>query len=202
LFFGVQVTHGIKLYPPGAPVNAVPTNTEEPVVSEVYDEIVFTNPDESFFQDLQTIGESPTIEHEYSQSKYFTKFSDTEDALALLEAQKFLQDQLMLIKERYRRVNEEMEAIDEELANVVEPSKSTAMSHSKSPARSPGGTASSKSIPNKVTGKKHKGAPVTGKATQPVVPGAAASVPANPSVMPPSVSGTASKKPKTKDAKS
>jgi hypothetical protein len=200
------VTHGIKLYPPGAPVNAVPTNTEEPVVSEVYDEVVVTNPNESFFQDLQAIGESPTIASEYSQWKYFTKFSDTEDSLALLEAQKFLQDQLALIKERYRRVNEEMEAIDQELASVVEPSqKSSTMAPAKQASRSPGvGASSSKSISNKVTGKKNKGLPVSGKAAQPVIQsGSAPVISSNPLVLPPSLtgSGTASKKPKTKDSK-
>ena len=99
----------------------VPTNTEVPVVSEVYDEIVFTNPKESFFLDVLAISDVPSIEQEYTQFKHFIKFSDTADMQALLEAQKFIQQQLQITKERYVRLNEELEAVDIEIDNVVMP---------------------------------------------------------------------------------
>jgi YEATS domain-containing protein 4 len=118
----MQVTHGIKLYPPGTSANVAPTNTEVPVVSELYDEIVFTNPSESFFRDVLAINDVPSIEHEYTQSKYFTKFSDTADMHTLLEAQKFIEQQLQITKERYVRLNEELEAVDIEIENAVLPS--------------------------------------------------------------------------------
>lgn len=153
---------------------------------------------------MQAISESPTIESEYSQSNYFTKFSDTDDALALLEAQKFLQDQLTLIKERYRRVNEEMEAIDQELASVVDSSqKSSVVAHSKQRSRSPAamGSSSSKINSNKIAGKKQKVTPTIGKALQPAIQGGASSVASNPSALQPSSSGASSKKSKTKESK-
>lgn len=117
----MQLTHGIKLYPPGTSANAIPTNTEVPVVSEVYDEIVFTNPNESFFLDVLAIGDTPSIEQEYTQHQHFTKFSDTADMHALLEAQKFIQQQLQISKERYLRLNEELDAVDIEIDNAVMP---------------------------------------------------------------------------------
>ena len=171
----------------------------------MYDEIVFTNPNESFFQDLQALSEAPTIESEYSQSMHFTQFSDNDDVLALLEAQKFLQDQVALIKERYQRVNEELEAVDRELANVVEPShKSSTVSHSKQQSRSPAGigASSTKSVPSKVVGKKHKVTATVSKTLQPAVQGGGAlATTMNASVLPPATSGGANKKAKTKDSK-
>lgn len=51
------IPHGIKLYPPGTPVtNTIPeSSTQEPVVAEQYEEVVFTNPKESFFRQLQRL---------------------------------------------------------------------------------------------------------------------------------------------------
>ena len=115
------MTHGIKLYPPGTSANVIPTNTEVPVVSEVYDEIVFTNPNETFFLDVLAISDSPSIEQEYTQHKHFTKFSDTADMHALLEAQKFIQQQLQITKERYVRLTEELDTVEIEIDNAVMP---------------------------------------------------------------------------------
>ena len=90
-------------------------------MSEVYDEIVFTNPNESFFLDVLAIGDTPSIEQEYTQHQYFTKFSDTADMHALLEAQKFMQQQLQITKERYVRLNEELDTVEIEIDNAVMP---------------------------------------------------------------------------------
>jgi YEATS domain-containing protein 4 len=110
-----QVTHGIKLYPPGTPANAAPTSTEIPVVAETYDEVVFTDPHESFFQQLQAVREAPSVETEYSQHKHFTKFSDTDDVHALLEAQKFLHQQLRDAKERLKNVDDDLAEVGDGL---------------------------------------------------------------------------------------
>ena len=82
---------------------------------------MFTNPNESFFLDVLSISDTPSIEQEYTQFKHFTKFSDTADMHVLLEAQKFIQQQLQIIKERYCRLNEELEAVDIEIDNAVMP---------------------------------------------------------------------------------
>lgn len=82
---------------------------------------MFTNPNESFFLDVLSISDTPSIEQEYTQFKHFTKFSDTTDMHVLLEAQKFIQQQLQITKERYCRLNEELEAVDIEIDNAVMP---------------------------------------------------------------------------------
>lgn len=115
-----MVTHGIKLYPPGTPINTLPTNTETPVVAETYDEVVFTNPTETFFRMLQAVREAPTIEKEYSQHEHFKRFSDTEDVHALLEAQKFLQEQLRTARERLKVVTENSIQLEEEVVKQIE----------------------------------------------------------------------------------
>jgi hypothetical protein len=97
-------------------------------VSEVYDEIVFTNPNESFFMDLCSISDtipppSSSVQGQqqdaYTQSKHFTHFSDTDDMHALLEAQKFIQQQLRIVKERFVRLNDEIATIDTEIEQAV-----------------------------------------------------------------------------------
>lgn len=124
-----QVSHGIKLYPPGTPANAVPTDTETPVVAESYDEVVFTNPTEIFFEQLQKVSQLPTLE--YSQQEHFPTYTDTEDAQALIEAQKFLQRELAAIHERRKIVDETLQATDIEIRQAQERLKANvAGSHS------------------------------------------------------------------------
>lgn len=155
------VNHTIKLYPQGAPQasgsanNAlVQQSTEKPVVAETYDEVVFTNPTESFFRSLTEItavppsaateetasfaisanagnkankgGDKPsrsaatstTAKTPMSSSwrdHLTTVYSDQEDFLALIAAQKFLQDELAGIKQRFQMVNDEITAVDQKL---------------------------------------------------------------------------------------
>jgi hypothetical protein len=114
------MNHGIKLYHPGAPVNITPKDTETPVVAETYDEVVFTDPTESFFRQLRALHDVPTIEVEYSQHEHFGQFSDNNDVQALLEAQKLLKQQLAVAKERLNNVIDDMEKVDLELASILQ----------------------------------------------------------------------------------
>ena len=114
------VAHGIKLYPPGTPANTLPTDTDTPVIAESYDEVVFTNPTEVFFRMLQAVRDAPTIEEEYSQHKHFGQFSDTEDVHALLEAQKFLRDQLRTARERLKAIKEGAIELEDEVVKEIE----------------------------------------------------------------------------------
>jgi hypothetical protein len=115
-----QVTHGIKLYPPGTPAHAASADTEKPVVAETYEEVVFTEPHEDFFRQLQAVREAPTVETEYAQYRHFAQFSDTNDVLALLEAQKFLHQQLRDAKERLKTVDDELAEVKDDLQVSVE----------------------------------------------------------------------------------
>jgi YEATS domain-containing protein 4 len=131
------VSHIIKLYPPGTPPNVLPTDTETPVLAEVYDEVVFTDPTESFFQALTQVPVMPKLEPlveeddekeeetksstgknpaRKSASEYMnTLYSDQEDFLTLIAAQKFLQDELVEAKRRFQLVNNEIATVDQKM---------------------------------------------------------------------------------------
>lgn len=108
------MNHGIKLYPPGSSRNALPTSENvEPVIAESYDEVVFTDPNESFFRNLLRIPAAPKVES--SQQESLTEcYNDEEDFLALVGAQKFLREELETVKERFQVVSEEYEVVDRE----------------------------------------------------------------------------------------
>lgn len=110
----LQVNHGIKLYPPGSPPNVLPKDENAPpVIAESYDEVVFTDPKESFFRQLLHIPKAPKVES--SQQKSLTEcFPDNTDFLALVGAQKFLQEELATVKERFQVVSEEYDVVDRE----------------------------------------------------------------------------------------
>lgn len=114
------VNHGIKLYPPGTPPNVLPNSdvSPEPVVAETYDEVVFTDPNESFYRLLTRISVVPKTT-EGCCSTYSAlrekSYNDDEDFLALIGAQKFLQEELVKVKEHFRVVSEELEVVDQTL---------------------------------------------------------------------------------------
>lgn len=115
------VNHGIKLYPQGS-TNMQPT--KEPVVAEVYDEVVFTDPKESFFQSLMKVAEVPKIPFpDDAVQACVQRYSDEDDFQALLEAQKFLQKELQQVKSRMKMTCEEMDQVDAALKEVLEAKK-------------------------------------------------------------------------------
>jgi hypothetical protein len=103
----------------------VTADAEVPVVAESYDEVVFTNPTENFYRQLQRLATAPSITT-YSQQDFFTTFSDGDDFQALLEAQKFLQNELATVKERARMVEVELQQADQEHRAAQERSKAAA----------------------------------------------------------------------------
>ena len=149
------VNHTIKLYPQGTPPagsaknDLVQQSTEKPVVAENYDEVVFTDPTESFFRSLTQITANPPdaafMEEAASfalnntkggDKKKFSRsstkapslpssspwiehlnavYSDREDFLALIAAQKFLQDELAGVKQKFSLVTDELGIIDHKL---------------------------------------------------------------------------------------
>lgn len=146
------VNHTIKLYPPGTPPagsakkDMVEQSTEKPVLAENYDEVVFTDPTESFFRSLTQVtalppGASASEEEtasfainkdalkKSSRSSSGTKhpsssawkdhidavYSDREDFLALIAAQKYLQEELAGVKQRFALVTDELPVVDQKL---------------------------------------------------------------------------------------
>mmetsp|Transcript_25071 Transcript_25071/g.35737 ORF Transcript_25071/g.35737 Transcript_25071/m.35737 type:complete len:131 (+) Transcript_25071:74-466(+) len=98
--------------------------TKEPVVAESYDEVVFTDPKESFYEQLRSLSEAtPIPSSDATVQACFGKFNDEDDFLRLLEAQKFLEREVMLVKERIRVASDEMEGIDDTLRELAEAKK-------------------------------------------------------------------------------
>jgi YEATS domain-containing protein 4 len=130
------LNHTIKLYPQGTPApnnsNALlQQSTEKPVLAEMYDEVVFTDPTESFFKSLTQITAVPveckvddkSSKQEDDKTSLWKKhlndvYSDQEDFLALIGAQKFLQDELSKVKQRFQLVNDDITTVDQKLLLV------------------------------------------------------------------------------------
>lgn len=139
----VLLTHFIKLYPSNAPASADPSTymtTTVPVVSERYDEVVFTNPKVVFHkqlldgqQQLQTDKNKKRkkkqltypLSHESSVIEHFRTYGDEMDVKAMLAAREFLQKELRAVKDRLIKADEELEEVKENLVAAV--SESTAV---------------------------------------------------------------------------
>jgi hypothetical protein len=115
------------LYPPGlAPTNVVPpADADIPVVAETYDECVFTDPTEAFYQQLLRLSNlDPVPLKEPRVQAALGQFSDERDFQLLLEAQKFLQFELVTVRERLQLIDSEMSQIDDNLRQAQEKTRS------------------------------------------------------------------------------
>jgi hypothetical protein len=123
-----QLNHGIKLYPAGSSAASnQQLSAEAPVVAENYDEVVFTNPHEAFYRQLQRISIVPSIP--MSDPKLMAslfEYSDHDDFNKLVEAQQFLTKELAATKERLKLVNSEMEQIDDGLLQLQDAKRQAA----------------------------------------------------------------------------
>jgi len=132
----ILVTHGIKLYPPGM-TQVTPTNTKEPVVSEHYDEAVFTDPVESFYRQAMRASVAPKIQsNEPAVQTVFGIFTDDEDFKFMMAANEFLEKELEVVKGKLLQVDQDISQIDKELMEVEE---ARAAKKSTSPQPSSGG---------------------------------------------------------------
>ncbi len=139
----VLLNHFIKLYPSNASASADPSTymtTTVPVVSERYDEVVFTNPKVVFHKQLldgqqqqQQQGKNKKrkkkqltypLSHEASVIEHFRTYGDEMDVKAMLAAREFLQKELRTVKDRLIRADEELEEVKDALVAAV--SESTA----------------------------------------------------------------------------
>jgi hypothetical protein len=81
---------------------------------------------------------------EYSQQDHFEQFVDNDDLQALLEAQKFLKQELVTVKERLLTVDVELQQVGEGLREVQERKVTTAQRASAKTASRNTSTTSSK----------------------------------------------------------
>ena len=137
--------HMIKLYPPiEKNINVLGTGTGvgdggtvgkekkegEPVIHEFYDEVVFTDPTETFHQQLLSgsmstgNGNIPKVESQEPRvQEYFKPYSDEEDFKQLLEAQKFLENELISVKDRILRADCAKNELERALTEVAAKAK-------------------------------------------------------------------------------
>ena len=140
-----MLTHMIKLYPPINPsANAHASGTGvsdggsnaslekkkevQPVIHEFYDEVVFTDPTESFHNQLLSGSLStrdiPKVKsNELAVQETFKSYSDEIDFKILLEAQKFLENELASVKDRILRADCSKNELDAALVEVTAKAK-------------------------------------------------------------------------------
>ena len=88
---------------------------------EFYDEVVFTNPKESFHRQLMRTSVLPRIKsHEPAVQENFPTYTAEEDLKALLEAQTFLEAEIGNAKSRLLQADQEVVQIEDELAELAQ----------------------------------------------------------------------------------
>merc|ERR1712232_1093027 len=93
-----------------------PPKDNYPVVYESYDEVVFTDPTESFFKKLMkhlTVSMPKVHSHELQVEENFKTYSDEKDFMTLLTAQNFLDSELKTVKERILLAETSKKELDE-----------------------------------------------------------------------------------------
>jgi hypothetical protein len=85
---------------------------------------------------------------EYSQQDHFEQFVDTDDFQTLLEAQKFLKQEMVTVKERLLTVDVELTQVGEGLREVQERKVTTAQRSAKTASRGTSTTAIKKAKTN------------------------------------------------------
>ena len=89
------------------------------VVSERYDEVVFTNPKAGFHQTLASgnVENLPyPLSNEESVAEHFRTYGDEEEMKVMLAAKGFLEGELRNVKERLLRVDAELEVVKRSLS--------------------------------------------------------------------------------------
>ena len=90
------VSHLIRLYPSSPSSSPI-------VVAESYDEVVVTSPSSALLQAAQQ-QTTTTLKEDYAQHEHMTLFSDATEALALVQAQTVLQEQLVLVRAQLNEI--------------------------------------------------------------------------------------------------
>ena len=97
----VEVSHIVKLYD-----GTTPQAANQPVVSEVYDEVVFTDPREPFYQQLMNAKKEPTEPHPLNG--HFSKFEDAAEVETLVKAGEYVAGQLQTVKDSIARLDHQI----------------------------------------------------------------------------------------------
>lgn len=106
-----------------------PTDTETPVVSESYDQVVFTDPTEAFMEQLQRVAALPTLMYSQHDAFKAITYADTAHAQALVEAQKFVQGELAAVQGRLESVEQDLAGTEDALRQALERQKANVARH-------------------------------------------------------------------------
>jgi len=91
------------------------------VVSESYDEVVFTNPKAEFHKALLDGHKHKRLSYPLSKEQsvidYFIIYGDEEEVKLMISAKKFLEGELKNVKDRMIRVDKELEEVKHSIAN-------------------------------------------------------------------------------------
>lgn len=137
-------------------------NTSVPVVSEKYDEVVFTNPKLEFHNLLLSAN---STKPEYALSKepanleYFRTYGDEEDVQRMLAAKQFLEGELRDVRDRLSKADKELDEIKTSLTLVNGNDPKPAVTSGTTNTKAAEGKAKhSKTSETKTKGKKSKSA--------------------------------------------
>lgn len=117
-------THPLVASPSIYPLPHIPHNIT--VVSEKYDEVVFTNPKATFHQcllngHLKNNKKLPyPLSNEPLVTEHFRTYGDEAEVKVMLEAKRFLEEELRNVKDRLLRVDAELEEVKHELSAAKE----------------------------------------------------------------------------------
>mmetsp|Transcript_51782 Transcript_51782/g.75780 ORF Transcript_51782/g.75780 Transcript_51782/m.75780 type:complete len:232 (+) Transcript_51782:21-716(+) len=104
----VELAHFLRLYPDGQPPNA-----KRPVVSEVYDEVVFTDPAPAFQEALLQSAHAPPLPALHQE--FLPIYNDAEDIQKLSAARDFLKAEINAAKNAIIRVEEDISRLSQQL---------------------------------------------------------------------------------------
>ena len=97
----VEFSHVVKLYD-----GTTPQLASQPVVSEVYDEVVFTEPYEAFYDRVNAKPSEPLPGHPLNEN--FSRFDDAPEVETILRAGEYVRGQLHGVKDAIARLDHQI----------------------------------------------------------------------------------------------
>lgn len=97
----LEVAHIVKLYD-----GTTPQAANQPVVSEFYDEVVFTDPRTEFHAELMNATKQPMEPHPLNA--HFTTFEDAPEVETLVKAGEYVAGQLQTVKDSIARLDHQI----------------------------------------------------------------------------------------------
>ncbi len=126
----IDLIHQIRLYPPASDptitIAVEPQNPKIPVVAELYDEVVFTSPTETFKRLLMMYSVSQTdisalVDGAVGMEQHYTKYCDDADLQQLANVQDIINREMDQAKTRLLQVEADLNAMLSDPLCVLKP---------------------------------------------------------------------------------